>query len=89
MVMWLDDAATLKTLQKSRSALTAMKSGMLAAYTIFDALQRWTLQQLELTSIYDAAAVTSWLGKRITSSSQLCTCNWHKLGIVLGGLTTG
>lgn len=77
------DAGTLNS-SKIKGSHTAMKSGMIAAETLFDALQKGdTENQRELTQFTEAFA-ESWAGKELQVERNFGPA-LHKFGIYLGG----
>lgn len=75
------DAGTLNP-AKIKGTHTAMKSGMLAAETVFDALQTET-PPAELTQ-FDDALRHSWLGEELEQARNFVPV-MHKLGTFWGG----
>ena len=75
------DAGTLNP-AKIKGTHTAMKSGMLAAETVFDALQKET-PPAELAH-FDEALRNSWLGEELEQARNFVPV-MHKLGTFWGG----
>jgi electron-transferring-flavoprotein dehydrogenase len=80
-----DDAGFLNNL-KQKGTHTAMKSGMLAAESIFNALKAGSAGYDELQS-YPAAVKNSWLHEELFVARN--TSSWlHKFGLFLGSAMT-
>lgn len=76
-----DDAGFLNML-KIKGSHTAMKSGMMAADTVFAALKAGTLRQ-DLTPAYQSAYKSSWLSEELRRSRNIGPA-LHKFGTIFG-----